>query len=71
MYPSSQLMPTRASGGRSVAAIAATALVVSLVSLHLAVLPRATVPTAPPHGENPALQQSVQADRQGIVFRGR
>ena len=43
MYPSSQLVPTRASGGRSVAAVAASALVVSLVSMHLALLPRTTV----------------------------
>jgi len=71
MYPSSQLMPARASGGRSVAAVAASALVVSLVSLHFAVLPRATIPAAPSNGEGTAPQQSVQAERQGIVFRGR
>ena len=71
MHPGSQLMPTRASGGRSVAAIAVSALVVSLASLHLAVLPRAAVPTSPPHGESITAQPSVHAERQGIVFRGR
>jgi|tagenome__1003787_1003787.scaffolds.fasta_scaffold18615850_2 hypothetical protein len=71
MYPSTQLMPTRASGGRSVAALAASALVVSLVSLQLAVIPRATAPAAPSHGDRTAPGLPVAADRLGIVFRGR
>jgi hypothetical protein len=71
MYPSTQLVPTRASGGRSVAALAASALVVSLVSLQLAVMPRATVPASPSHGDRTAPELPVGADRLGIVFRGR
>jgi hypothetical protein len=71
MYPSSQLAPTRASGGRPVAAMAASALVVSLVSLQLAVMPRAISPAPPSHGDRTAPQLPVQADQLGIVFRGR
>jgi hypothetical protein len=71
MYPSSQLTATRASGGRSVAAMAAGALVVSLVSVHLALVPRAAVPAAPAQGEGAVQQQTADSDRLGIVFRGR
>jgi hypothetical protein len=71
MYLSSEPIPSRASGGRSVAAMAGAALVVSLVSLQLAVMPRATAPASPSKAGQAAPQLPVDSDRLGIVWRGR
>ena len=70
MYPSSNPIPSAGAGSRSIAMTAAAALAISLVSLHLAVIPRAGVPASPSSGER-SQQMQADSDPSAIVWRGR